>query len=195
MKARSCRWMVLVIAALASCSPPEAQTLRRTIRGSAVSTSQSQKPFSRGDSFETVRAAMGEPDSLQERDADMTIWNYEFSTVVFRHGKVSGWNNVSGNLRTSGAGETGENMVERNRESRSGGSGSVSVSAGIVGMTNASGTGSGATNPSTQRVESHHRANGTFVPAYIRTRADSSRANNFSTQGNSNPHTGKRGYR
>lgn len=165
------------------------------MRASVGATSQSRKPFSRGDIFEAARAAMGEPDSLRERDAGMTIWNYGFSTVVFRHGKVSGWNNVSRNLRTWGSGETGENMVDRNGESRSEGSRSASGPAGIVGISNASGVGSGATSPSTQRVESHYRSDGTFVPSYIRTRADIIRSNNFSAQGNVNPITGKRGYR
>lgn len=45
----------------------------------------------------------------------------------------------------------------------------------------------------TTYVGGYVRKNGTYVQAHYRTGADSTRANNWSTKGNSNPYTGKRG--
>lgn len=42
-------------------------------------------------------------------------------------------------------------------------------------------------------VKSHMRRNGTFVSGYNRTRADRTKINNYSSRGNRNPFTGKRG--
>lgn len=42
-------------------------------------------------------------------------------------------------------------------------------------------------------VNGYWRKNGTFVAPHFRTNPDSSRLNNWSTQGNSNPYTGRRG--
>lgn len=137
---------------------------------------------------------MGEPDSSRDGDGGVVVWSYRFSTVVFRRGKVSGWNNVSDNLRTLGAGESGENLVRENRNIHTAG---ADVPSGIVSVTPSPGSAraSGATNSSVQTVESYRRADGTVVPRHVRTMSDRSRSNNFSTQGNVNPYTSRRGYR
>ena len=43
-------------------------------------------------------------------------------------------------------------------------------------------------------VNGYYKSNGTYVQPYYRTSPDSNRFNNYSTQGNTNPHTGQRGY-
>lgn len=43
------------------------------------------------------------------------------------------------------------------------------------------------------RVKGHTRKDGAYVPSHSRTKADGSKANNWSTKGNSNPYTGKEG--
>ena len=42
-------------------------------------------------------------------------------------------------------------------------------------------------------VKPHVRKNSTYVPGHYRTKPDSSRLNNWSTKGNANPYTGKKG--
>lgn len=42
-------------------------------------------------------------------------------------------------------------------------------------------------------VDGHFRKDGTYVPPHYRTTPDSSRGNNWSSQGNQNPYTGERG--
>lgn len=46
----------------------------------------------------------------------------------------------------------------------------------------------------TTYVQGHTRSDGTYVPPHYRTTPDSSRGNNWSSQGNQNPYTGERGY-
>lgn len=41
----------------------------------------------------------------------------------------------------------------------------------------------------------HFRSNGSYVSGYHRTSSDSLKFNNYSTKGNINPYTGKRGYK
>lgn len=43
-------------------------------------------------------------------------------------------------------------------------------------------------------VQGYQRDNGTYVQPYYRTAPDSTTLNNYSTQGNTNPYTGKSGY-
>jgi len=43
------------------------------------------------------------------------------------------------------------------------------------------------------RVHGYTKKNGTHVSSYRRTKSDKSKFNNYSTKGNINPHTGKRG--
>ncbi|ALV24941.1 hypothetical protein CIG2463D_1373 [Campylobacter iguaniorum] len=42
-------------------------------------------------------------------------------------------------------------------------------------------------------VQGHYRSNGTYVDGYHRSDRDSSKLNNYSTKGNTNPYTGERG--
>jgi hypothetical protein len=44
------------------------------------------------------------------------------------------------------------------------------------------------------RVKGHVRQNGTYVQPSVRTAPDSSRMNNYSTKGNTNPYSGNKGY-
>lgn len=44
-----------------------------------------------------------------------------------------------------------------------------------------------------QWVQGHYRSDGTYVQGHYRSSPDGSRANNWSTKGNVNPYTGKRG--
>jgi hypothetical protein len=44
-----------------------------------------------------------------------------------------------------------------------------------------------------RRVGGYTRRNGTYVKPHYRTRADRTQRNNWSTKGNRNPYTGKRG--
>jgi hypothetical protein len=43
------------------------------------------------------------------------------------------------------------------------------------------------------RVRSYTKSNGTLVESYYRTRSDNTKSNNYSTKGNINPYTEKRG--
>jgi hypothetical protein len=45
-----------------------------------------------------------------------------------------------------------------------------------------------------QRVNGYIEKNGTYVSPSYRSKADGVRFNNYSTKGNSNPFTGKKGY-
>lgn len=45
----------------------------------------------------------------------------------------------------------------------------------------------------TTHVDGHVRSDGTYVAPHYRTTPDSRRDNNWSSQGNTNPHTGERG--
>ena len=42
-------------------------------------------------------------------------------------------------------------------------------------------------------VRGHYRSNGTYVNGYNRTRSNYTKVDNYSTRGNYNPYTGKRG--
>jgi len=42
-------------------------------------------------------------------------------------------------------------------------------------------------------VDGHYRRDGTYVPPHYRSNPDSSRLNNWSSQGNVNPYTGQQG--
>ena len=50
------------------------------------------------------------------------------------------------------------------------------------------------TSPSV-KVHGYTKKNGTYVEPYKRTKGDKTRINNYSTKGNSNPYTGKKGYK
>ncbi len=42
-------------------------------------------------------------------------------------------------------------------------------------------------------VQGHYKADGTYVQPHYRTKPDSTRNNNYSTKGNQNPYTGRKG--
>jgi hypothetical protein len=46
-----------------------------------------------------------------------------------------------------------------------------------------------------RRVGGYTRRSGTYIKSHYRTRADRTQRNNWSTRGNRNPYTGKRGAR
>ncbi len=50
------------------------------------------------------------------------------------------------------------------------------------------------TNPNHVWVSGYYRSNGTFVSGHYRTAPNHTNADNFSTQGNTNPYTGKKGW-
>jgi hypothetical protein len=45
-----------------------------------------------------------------------------------------------------------------------------------------------------QWVNGYTRQNGTYVAPYVRSNPNSTRSDNYSTRGNTNPYTGQRGY-
>ena len=45
------------------------------------------------------------------------------------------------------------------------------------------------------RVKGYYRSNGTYVQPHYRTSPDNSILNNYSTKGNINPYTGRKGYK
>lgn len=47
---------------------------------------------------------------------------------------------------------------------------------------------------STTSTSGYYRKNGTYVQPYKRTTRDYTRSNNFSTKGNYNPYSGRKGY-
>lgn len=47
----------------------------------------------------------------------------------------------------------------------------------------------------TRFVRGYHRKNGTYVAPSYRTRANSTRWDNYSTKGNTNPYSGRKGYK
>lgn len=53
--------------------------------------------FSKGDTPEKVKEIMGTPDSIYEVGPFET-WGYGSSSIKFKEGKVTGWDNVDGNL-------------------------------------------------------------------------------------------------
>jgi len=50
-----------------------------------------------------------------------------------------------------------------------------------------------SSSPGSVYVQPHIRDNGSYVQGHYRTRPDSTRSNNWSSKGNVNPYTGKRG--
>lgn len=45
------------------------------------------------------------------------------------------------------------------------------------------------------KVHSYNKKDGTHVESYHRTKADKTERNNYSSKGNTNPYTGKKGYK
>lgn len=46
-----------------------------------------------------------------------------------------------------------------------------------------------------QRTRGYIKKNGTYVMPHYKTKRDGTRLNNYSTKGNANPYTGKKGYK
>ena len=152
--------------------------------------------FTVGSSADQVKSVMGRPDDVRAKSGGaIEIWNYKFSTVAFRGGRVTGWDDHSKVLKTRGSG--GSQLAESEQKGQGGQSDLVSVSPELAARMGARTTPppSGATNPSVQYVEGHQRNNGSTVQGYYRTTGDASRTNNFSSSGNVNPFTRKRGSR
>jgi hypothetical protein len=135
---------------------------------------------------------MGRPDGERTSEG-MPLWSYGFSRVKFRDGRVAGWEDHDHNLRTRGAGDTRVTKEEPLSRPLEGG-GSVPAGAIVHGVSGGS-RGSGHTNPEVQHVGGYQRSDGTQVGGYIRTRANASGSDNFSSRGNVNPFTRERGSR
>jgi hypothetical protein len=45
-----------------------------------------------------------------------------------------------------------------------------------------------------EKVSGYTKSNGTYVQPYYRTQSNSTKSDNYSTKGNTNPYTGKKGY-
>lgn len=136
---------------------------------------------------------MGSPDNLLEKSNGSLVWYYRSSAVSFRNGKVTEWLDFSNVLKTRGPGDA---RIASKKEEEMGEGRALYAPAGIVGAGSLSSSrSSGATNPSIQYVDSYTRADGSSVQGHYRTRSDSSSTNNFSSRGNVNPMTGRRGYR
>lgn len=54
--------------------------------------------------------------------------------------------------------------------------------------------GIGVVNPQTEQVDGYIKKDGTLVDPYVRTKANSTLDDNYSTKGNENPYTGQKGY-
>ncbi|MFF3922611.1 hypothetical protein [Paenibacillus lactis] len=66
-------------------------------RNQDVDDTLSVEGFSKGDTPEKVKEIMGTPDSIYEVGPFET-WGYGASTIKFKEGKVTGWDNLDGNL-------------------------------------------------------------------------------------------------
>jgi hypothetical protein len=189
----------LMVGMICACVPkrPEKQLISQRLLNVQKLPQRAGQPFTRGSTFEMVKSTMGSPEITQDRAADVTIWNYKFSTITFRKGRVESWNNASKNLRCAGKGEEEEELAEHSLPSKHPEGEAVNLSPELASSINGSvpSTRPGQTSSSTQKVQGYQKADGSVVSGYIRTTADSSRSNNYSTRGNVNPYTSKRGNR
>jgi hypothetical protein len=141
--------------------------------------------FARGDGEERVKAAMGSPDGRLTMPNNDEVWNYKFSSVTFRGGRVRAWNDPSKVLRTRGPGETGEYLANNDEDDIREGQ-TLHIPNGLT-LNLASGTGNVPTaptdsryiNPERQVVGGYQRADGSQVPTYERTRANATRSDNL----------------
>jgi outer membrane protein assembly factor BamE (lipoprotein component of BamABCDE complex) len=164
--------------------------------------------FTFGSSREHVAAVMGTPDSVQDYGIRQ-VWTYYFSSVTFQNGAVSEWSNTNHNLkvRVPGASDgpsVSTSSVMANRATTSApvsssdyiqarGGSYTSVPTYYYPRNSASSSGYGST--PYHSVSPYIRRNGTFVGGHYRTNSDGSFYNNWSSSGNVNPFTGKRGYK
>lgn len=70
---------------------------------------------------------------------------------------------------------------------------STSAFAGAKGNSNKGSYKSYSSTPKEHNVSGYTRSNGTYVAPHYRSNRDGARNNNWTTQGNINPHTGKKG--
>lgn len=176
---------------LNSCAKPSSSFLTGKARPSYL---RSSATFTVGSSEEQVRAIMGRPDS-QRKSSDGMTWAYGFSHVVFRSGRVSGWENHGNNLKTSGEGD--QRVVSDEPRSRPlEGGGSVPTGAIVHGVGGSrAAVSSGSTNPDVIRINDYTRSDGTRVQGHYRTRGNGTARDNFGSSGNVNPFTREPGYR
>lgn len=193
---------VAALAVLASCAPPQEQfrsklfdvhsSEDRHIR--AKHRSESGGEFGRNSTEAEVLAVMGRPDDERTiSSSGQTVWSYKFSSVSFKNGRVVSWLNGSRNLKVRGReGDEKERIAGRPPSQESGGG--LYAPAGLQRSIPQPET-YGATNPDLRWVDAHQRKDGTPVAGHFKTAPDSSRHNNFSSRGNRNTFTGKKGYR
>ena len=153
--------------------------------------------FTMGSTQQEVAAVMGTPTRVQKYEySGREIWSYDFSTVTFAGGRVYEWNNFSGNLKVAYP------HASPAQQHQSAGSldPAVSARAGVdstVSTVRATPSYYNTSSSSTpyQSVRGYVRRDGTYVQPHHRTRSDSTSSNNWSSSGNVNPFTGKRGYK
>lgn len=197
-------WPLLasVAIALISCGPQPSSDLGRvspTLAPRSEIAGFAKPPtanpvFTVGSSTTEVAAVMGSADTSREMPDGATIWSYKFSTVTFRNSRVIAWANHGGNLKTRGAGDS--RKLEPEKLSRGEETYMVDLPEDAdFGRRTGGSQPSGTPNSSLTYIGPYQRSNGTVVPGHYRTRADSSSRNNFSSSGNRNPYTGRRGSR
>ncbi len=133
--------------------------------------------FRRGDAAANVRAAMGAPDATLTRADGREVWNYKFSSVIFRGDRVAQWNDPSHVLRTEGPGETGEGLASL--ESKDGPTSYSSFPGMVLVGPAATAREQRQINPNTVEVSSYTRNDGTQVAGHIRTQGNATRSDNI----------------
>jgi len=159
--------------------------------------------FTFGSSREEVAAVMGTPDNVSDYSfSNMQVWRYGSSSITFRNGGVTEWSNYGRNLkvRAPGAPDIPPSTSPASSTippSSSTGSATAPRAYGTTTRSyyTPSRSYSGSGNSSYGYVSPHVRRDGTFVEGHYRTTKDSSFNNNWSSSGNVNPFTGKKGYR
>lgn len=155
-----------------------------------------------GSSMDEVKTIMGTPDDQRDVSYRGTVvWTYSFSSVTFRGGKVIDWVDGSRNLKAKKRPGQDAETKERDHEAEMR---QVAKELGIEDFeytpaslskgARSSSSPSGATNPNLVRVEGYTTKSGNRVESHYRTQGDTRRTNNFSSRGNVNPYSGKRGY-
>ena len=195
----------LALVILVSCAGPDGATSSKSHQETALlekrgSTEARKLPaggtFGKDSTEADVLKVMGTPDDTRQASGGQTVvWTYSFSSITFQNGCVASWVNGSRNLRVRDP-EERKREDERIAATSLGSSDGLSAPAGLrtYGRSGAT-TSSGATNPNIVKVAAHQRANGTSVGSYYKTVPDSSARNNFSSSGNHNTFTGRKGYR
>lgn len=193
---------VAALAVLGSCAAPQEQFRSKLFdvhgsnRGSSPEAQRKRTAgeFGRNSTEAEVLAAMGRPDDERVlASKGETVWSYKFSSVSFRNGRVVSWLNGSRNLKVRG-GEEDERERIAGRSPSQQGRGGLYAPHDLQRTIHQAET-YGATNPNLRWVDAHQRRDGTPVAGHFKTAADSSSGNNFTSRGNRNTFTGKKGYR